>query len=283
MEISLIIPTLNAGASIGHLLSRLFSQDIGFSEIIIIDSSSEDDTVKIARGFGIRTIVIPRHTFNHGKTRNTAALEAKGDVLLFMTQDAMPADNTLVRKLTVPLERPDVAATYGRQIPRSGASPVEAFARYFNYPDESSCKGSEDLEKHGIKTIFFSNVCSSIKKELFMKVGMFHEGIRTNEDMLIAAEFIAHGYKIAYVPEARVVHSHNYSLPDQFRRYYNIGWSIKKNRWIFEYLKAEGEGTKFMKEQIKFLVKQHKYAWLPYMFLESATKYAGFKIGLIAG
>ena len=127
MKISVIIPTLNAGASIGGLLSSLQSQDIESPEIIIIDSSSGDNTVDIAKGFGVKPIVIPKSAFNHGKTRNIAAMEAKGDILVFMTQDALPADNTLLSRLTAPLKKSGIAATFGRHIPGDDASPLEVF------------------------------------------------------------------------------------------------------------------------------------------------------------
>jgi len=283
MKISIIIPTLNAGAHMEKLFSMLQAQDIKFLEIIIIDSSSGDNTVGIAKGFGAKTIVIPRHTFNHGKTRNMAAMEAKGDILVFITQDALPMDYTLLSNLTAPLHLPDIAATFGRHVPRADASLLEVFARQFNYPDKESSKGISDIKKYSIKAFFFSNVCSAIKKELFLKAGMFPDGIRANEDMLMAAKFILNGYKVTYVPDAMVIHSHNYSLLQQFRRYYNIGSSFKNNSWILKYARAEGEGIRFIKEQVGFVLKRHKYFWIPYIFLESMTKYAGYRIGLITG
>jgi rhamnosyltransferase len=283
MKISVIIPTLNAGTSIGKLLSSLGAQDIGTPEITVIDSSSDDDTVDIAEGFGAKTIVIPKSDFNHGETRNMAAMDAKGDILVFMTQDALPVDKTLLSKLTAPLKKPDIAATFGRHIPGDDASPLEVFLRHFNYPEKGSVKGFDDIKRYGIKTFFSSNVCSAMKKEPFLKVGMFPEGVRANEDMLITGKFILEGYKIAYVPEAMVVHSHNYSLSEQFRRYHNIGSSIKNNSWLREYTKAEGEGAKFIKGQIYYVLKQGRYLWLPYILLEAAAKYAGYRIGLIAG
>jgi rhamnosyltransferase len=283
MKISVVIPTFNAGTCIGHLLSKLKSQDTAPFEIIIIDSSSADDTVKIAKESGARTIVIPKQTFNHGKTRNIAALGARGDILVFMTQDALPVDNSLLRMLTAPLGEPDIGVAFGRHIPRTDASLLEIFARHFNYPDKGSVKGISDIRDYGIKTFFSSNACSAVKKDLFLNAGMFPEGIRANEDMLIAARLILQGYKIAYVADAKVFHSHNYSLLKQFRRYYNIGSSLRNNKWILDHARPEGEGMKFMKEQVRFVLKQHRFFLVPYIFLESVTKYAGFRIGLIAG
>lgn len=283
MRVSIIIPTLNASIYLEKLLSMLQIQEVKPSEVIIIDSSSEDNTIDIAKGFGAKTVVIPRHAFNHGKTRNIAAAESNGEILVFMTQDALPVNEKLLSNLTAPLHMSYIAAAFGRHIPRSDASPLEASARQFNYPDTASIKGIDDIRKFGIKTFFFSNVCSAIKKELFFEAGMFTEDIKTNEDMLIAAKLILNGYRVAYVPEAMVIHSHNYSLLRQFRRYYNIGSSLRNNNWILRYARTEGEGIKLIKEQVNFVLKQHKYLWIPYIFLEAMTKYAGYRIGLIAG
>jgi rhamnosyltransferase len=283
MSISLIIPTLNAGTHMEHLLSMLSSQDTKASEIIIIDSSSEDNTVQIARRFGATTMVIPRKDFNHGRTRNVAALHARGEILVFMTQDALPSHKTLLGTLTAPLRSVDVAATYGRQIPRSDASPLEKFIRQFNYPDMPMTKAKSDIQRYGIKTFFLSNVCSAVKKDAFLRVGMFPEGVRANEDMILAAKLILNGHTIAYVPDAEVMHSHCFSLFKQFRRYYNIGSSLKNNRWILNYAGAEGEGLRFIKEQVLFVLKGRRYRWIPYIALESMVKYAGYRMGLIAG
>lgn len=283
MKISVIIPTLNAGMRLKELLPLLLKQDTKPSEIIIIDSSSEDNTVDIARQFYARTIVIPKEDFNHGRTRNLAAAEAVGDMFVFMTQDALPVSNTLLSNLVDPLHDANIAASYGRHIPRPDASPLERFARQFNYPDNKIIKGMEDIQKYGIRTFFFSDACSAIRKDVFLKIGMFPENIRVNEDMLLAAKLIMNGYKIAYVPDASVMHSHSYSLFQLAKRYYNIGFSLKRNAWILKHAQAEGEGIRFVREQISFVLKEHKYQWLPYIFLEAAAKYAGYKIGLSAG
>jgi len=283
MRISVIIPTLNAGDAIGKLFTTLLSQDVVPAEIIIIDSSSNDNTVAISERFDARTIVIPRRSFNHGETRNIAAMEAKGDILVFMTQDALPADNTLLKKLTAPLQRSDIAAAYGRHVPGPDATPPEVFARQFHYPDTGTVKGKEDIKEFGIMTFRLSNVCSAIKKDLFFKAGKFPENIRSNEDMLISAKFILDGYKVAYVPEAAVIHSHDHSLLKQFYRYYNIGSSLRIHNWVLKEVQAEGEGIKFLKGQIQFVIGQNKYYWIPYIVLESIVKYAGYRIGLFAG
>ena len=164
MKISVIIPTLNAGKYIEKLLTMLMSQEAVSPEIIIIDSSSKDDTIKIARRFPTKTMSVPQRSFNHGRTRNVAAEAAKGDILVFMTQDAVPVDEKLLGNLTKPLSMPGIAATFGRHVARPDASPLEKYMRRFNYPEKGLIKGIEDLKEHGMKTFFFSNVCSAIRK-----------------------------------------------------------------------------------------------------------------------
>jgi rhamnosyltransferase len=283
MRLSVIIPTLNAGTDIRELLKRLRSQTVQPFEIIVIDSSSNDDTVSIAEELGARIRVIPKKLFNHGSTRNSAAKEANGDVLVFMTQDALPIDNHLLYNLSRPLEQTCVAAAFAKHVPKTEASLLEKFAREFNYPEQSSIKGLDDVKVYGIKTFFFSNVCSAIKKELFFRAGMFPDGIRANEDMIMSAKLMVNGYKIAYVPEAKIFHSHNYSLLKQCHRYYNIGSSLRNNRWILDYAKVESEGTHFLKQQLIFVMKQGNFVVIPYIFLETIAKYIGFRIGIIAG
>jgi len=283
MKLSIIIPTYNAGPDIRELIKRLLVQTVQPFEIIVIDSSSTDETVAIAEELGAKTRIIPQKLFNHGSTRNDAAKEASGDVLVFMTQDAIPADNQLLYHLSRPLQQTLIAGAFARHVPKTAASLLERFAREFNYPEQGSIKGLEDVTMFGIKTFFFSNVCSAINRELFFKAGMFPDGIRANEDMIISAKLMRDGYKIAYVPEAKIFHSHNYSLIEQYHRYYNIGSSLKYNKWILGYAKAEGKGIQYLGEQLRFVMKKKIFSVIPYIFLETIAKYIGFRIGVIVG
>ena len=118
-----------------------------------------------------------------------------------------------------------------------------------------------------------------IKRPEFEEVGGFPEKTILNEDMIVAARLINKGYKVAYVPEAVVIHSHNYSLVQQLKRYFDIGVSLKENKWILKDVKPEGEGIKFVKEEIKYLLKERAYEYLPYVFGEIGAKFIGFKCG----
>jgi len=277
--VSVIIPTLNAERYISDLISSLNKQTVK-PEIIVIDSSSTDNTIGMADSLGAKTKIVLRGCFDHGGTRNMAVhLLAKGDILVFITQDAIPMDEYFIEKIIAPLDEPHIAASYGRQIPRPDAKPPERFSRLFNYPDTPLINDKESIQKVGIKAFFFSNVCSAIRRKEFEEMGGFPEGIIMNEDMLFANRLIMRGYKIAYVPDARVIHSHNYSCLQQFRRYFDIGVFLRMSIDSVRGLKIEDTGMRFLIEESRYLIKNSSYTWLPYLLVESISKFTGYKLG----
>lgn len=279
---TVIIPTRNGAKSIRGLLSTLEEQSVKPSQILILESSSEDDTVEICKTFDTEIIQISARSFDHGGTRNLAASKATGDILVYLTQDALLKDSKCIENLIRSLlDNPHIAAAYGRQVPREDANPVERFARSFNYPSEGMVKGMDDLPSLGIKTFFFSNACSAIKKSAFEAVGGFPERTIMNEDMFLAAKFIQNGFKIAYQADAVVYHSHNYSLAAWFRRYFDIGVFFSMNHWITDMARSEREGIKYLKELLSFLRANRQWSWIPYAITETCFRFLGYRIGLM--
>mgnify|MGYP000021484220 FL=1 len=93
-KVSLVIPTLDAESDIEELLHRIYRQTRRPDEVIVVDSSSSDRTVDIVKSFEwVRLISIERSEFDHGLTRDMALRESSGDIVCFMTQDAVPADD----------------------------------------------------------------------------------------------------------------------------------------------------------------------------------------------
>ena len=84
--VSILIPTYNAGPSFGTLLDMLNCQQFRLFEIIVVDSSSTDNTLSIAKSHGAMTLVIPKREFDHGGTRTYMGKLAKGDVLVYLTR-----------------------------------------------------------------------------------------------------------------------------------------------------------------------------------------------------
>jgi rhamnosyltransferase len=280
--ISVIIPTHNVNEKkMNGLIKSIRLQTIS-SEIVVIDSESQNKRIStIKPSIDVeKVITIRKSEFNHGKSRNFAAYATSGDILIFLTQDVLLHSEFCIENLIKPLEVDSIAAVYGRQIPREEAVPTEKFARLFNYPEKPIIKSREQIQEMGIKTFFFSNVFSAIRRKEFQEIGGFPENVIMFEDMLFAAKLIERGYKIAYVPEAKVIHSHDYSLMEQLRRYYQAGVSFQRNPWFMRYAGSNKEGIIFFRKEIRFLFKQRKYLWILYAMLEAVFKYTGYTLGL---
>lgn len=273
MKIVILIPIFNPKKSFVHeVLPLLWQQSIS-SEIIVIDSGTGDISIHIP------LMKIKKSEFNHANTRNMA-LSYEADFYLFMTQDAMPYDEFLVENLLNAFEDPDVVVAYARQIPYKDADAIEVFARTTNYPPISKVKSQDDLPMMGIKTFFCSDSCAMYRASYFKEVGGFKQGLNTNEDMEYAARAIMNGKKVAYVAEAKVYHSHNFTCKDIWKRYRAIGKFFKENQWILDvvsqYTKAESTGIKQAVAELKYLLKNSPLD-IPRSILFSLIKYFAFK------
>ena len=279
MNISVIIPTYNAQEHLPSLFETLQRQSASF-ELIIIDSSSTDDTPALAKKHADLFISIPKNSFDHGGTRTKAAKLASGDIIVFLTQDALPCSEDTIETLINTLKSPDTAAAFGRQLPTEKTSLFGKHLRHFNYPEHSYSRKLEDKEKYGIKTAFFSDSFSAYKKSVLQEVGWFKDGLIVGEDMHIAAKILLKGYKIAYCASAKVYHAHSYTVFEEFRRYFDTGVFHAKESWLLEtFGKAEGEGKRFVKSELDYLLRHRAYDKLPAFVLRNLMKYLGYKLG----
>ncbi|WP_248928727.1 glycosyltransferase family 2 protein [Paenibacillus hamazuiensis] len=285
LKISVLIPTYNADSYILDLIKSLQSQELNEKqtmEIIVIDSSSNDDTLEIIKNNfpQVKVITIANNCFNHGGTRNKLADEADGDFLLFMTQDALPCNNHLIKNLLHSFDLDNkIVVAYARQVARHDASDIEKFNRLFNYPDHSIVKKIEDVEKLGVKTFFNSNVCSMYRKDIFNKLDRFPDQSIMNEDMIFATKVINNGYKIYYCSEALVYHSHNYNLLQQFKRYFDIGTAFTQIKELKQLPSNGKEGFRFFLSLIQYLCKKRKFTRIPYAFFETVIKFFAYQLG----
>ncbi|MDB5970496.1 MAG: glycosyl transferase family 2 [Hydrocarboniphaga sp.] len=277
-----IVPTYQAEKHMSALLPALEAQGLDPERVLVIDSSSKDGTVARFREFGAQVLVIPQSEFNHGGTRRMA-VERYPDAEFFvlLTQDAIPIPGALDRLLAV-FDRPEVGIAYGRQRPRPQARGIERHARLFNYPaDASQLRGFEDRAKYGVKTTFCSNSFSAYRTTALAAVGNFPQESFFGEDQIVAGRMLMAGWQVAYVSEAEAVHSHCYRVSDDFKRYFDIGVFHSRNRWLLEsFGKAEGEGLKFVKSELKYLMQHEPTAILSACF-RTLLKYAGYRLGMI--
>jgi rhamnosyltransferase len=276
---SIIIPTLDAEPHLPALRAMLSKQSLAPLEVVVVDSSSSDATVSIAAGYGWRTHTIPRASFDHGSTRNLGAALAIGDGLVFLTQDAVPADGEWLERLVAPLGEDRVAATFSRQVPRADASPRERFARFRNYPERSAAYTLADVDRLGIRAMFMSNVSSATTRAAFEAVGGFPGRAILNEDGYYAARLLERGYVIRYEASSRVVHSHDYSLRMQFRRYFDIGVSHVDGPELMRTASTTGNGLAFARDQLRYLVGTGAWADAIVAIPELGAKYLAYQLG----
>jgi len=278
MNISVIIPTLNAVPLLELLVTSLRDQTMPPNEIIVVDSESNDGTFQLAHNLGCTVFTIARSDFNHGGTRNLASIHAQGDILVFMTQDALPVDSFFLQHLLDPIIFSKTVASFARQVPHPGASAGEKFARIFNYPPVSQIRTRSSIESMGLGAYFFSNVSSAIRKDVFIDMGMFADDVIMNEDMLMCAKLLDAGHAVAYVAEAQVYHSHDYSLRQTFARYFDIGVFFSRHFNLPD-LATNGRGAAYTRELLAQMLKQGEMSAFFHALGETCAKFAGFTLG----
>lgn len=279
ITLSVIIPTLNADDRIERLIASLREQSLKPIEINVIDSSSDDDTVAIAQAAGCRVQVIERHLFNHGRARNMAAEEASGNVLVFLSQDALPKDETFLYEISRPIREGKAVAVTARQLAYPGANPLEVYARTANYPAKSHIRNLKDLESMGVMAYFFSNAASAIRKDIIEAIGGFREDVVVNEDMMLCARLLQEGYAVAYQAEAEVYHSHDFNLWNQFGRYFDIGTFFDQAGGPINTQNPIRRGRVFAFGQIRYLIETGQWLWVPVSAFESLLKLFAFLLG----
>lgn len=283
--VDVLIPTYKPGREFYQIITKLEKQSYPINQIIIMNTdevfwqkfSNENNFVEADHGVEVQHI--SKESFDHGRTRDLGMRKSEADIVICMTQDALPADDYLLETLVKSLEDETIAVSYARQLAKSGCSEAESYTRKFNYPDKPVIKSKEDIEKLGVKTFFNSNVCSAYKRNIYLELGGFIQPTIFNEDMIFAAKAIKEGWKIAYESEAKVFHSHNYKNQEQFHRNFDLGVSQADNPDIFNQISVESEGVKLVWNTCKYLASQRKKRYILPMVVTSAYKFVGFKMG----
>lgn len=280
MDISVIIPTLNAEHDIEGLLTVLGRQSIQPIETLVVDSASEDRTIElIQKHKGVRLLQIDRQDFNHGGTRDLALRESRGDFVCFLTQDALPVSDDYLELLVAPMvDDSEIALVSGRQLPKADARRFEQLVRGFNYPDSSSVRSKRDLKKYGIKTFFASDTCSAYRRTAYLECGGF-EHVNTNEDMLMAAKFIASGMKVAYEPRAEVYHSHNLTPSQQFARNRAVGFFLESHADDLMHISETGEGGRLVKSVSLQLLREGNFGEFVAFGVDCCARLLGNRAG----
>jgi rhamnosyltransferase len=203
--------------------------------------------------------------------------------LVYLTQDAILDSSETIAELLKAFENQEIGAAYGRQLPHVGSTPIEKHARLFNYSGRSSIRTLESREQLGFKSIFISNSFAAYRREALMAVGGFPRDVIFGEDTITAAKLLLAGWKIAYVAEAQVYHSHSYTWRQEFRRYFDIGVLHSREHWLLdEFGHASGEGKRFVLSELRYLWPKH-ILLIPSSLIRTALKLIGYRLGRMEG
>ena len=279
-SVDVVIPSYRPDEKFSRLMKKLQEQEYPIGTIFVINTKAGRFPKEVEQIEKVKVSHIERREFDHGATRDMGMQMSKAEIVVFMTQDAVPADEYMIGNLVKVLEEDEMTgAAYARQLAASGCNYIEKYTRKFNYPENSRIKSKEDLQEMGIKTFFCSNVCAAYKRNIYEKAGGFCKKTIFNEDMILAGHMINAGYKVAYVAEARVIHSHNYTGMQQFHRNFDMAVSQAEHPEVFEGIKSESEGIKLVKQTAAHLVKRRKIHLVPKLVYQSGCKYIGYRMG----
>lgn len=286
-EVDLLVPVYKPDRKFSRLLQMVGQQTYPVRRIIVVNTEKAFwNQAGYEKVQGLEVHHVKKNEFDHGASRNLAAGYSEADVMIFMTDDAVPQDRFLVERLVEALgktgqEGETVAMAYARQMPDKDCRLIERITRNFNYPAQEKVKTARDLQELGIKTYFASNVCCAYRRDIFDRTGGFIGNAIFNEDMIYAAKVIKEGYAVAYVPKARVIHSHNMTLAGQFRRNFDLAVSQADHPEVFEEVSSEGEGIRLVKATALELLKAGRFWLLPALVAGSGCKYLGYRVGKI--
>ncbi|MFI0435068.1 MAG: glycosyltransferase [Parachlamydiaceae bacterium] len=276
-SIGIVIPTFQAARHLPHCLPPLLLSSL-HPRVLIIDSSSTDETVPIARSMGAETLVISRDAFNHGTTREMGRQFLNTSIVIMMTQDAYACSSDTIEQLVAPLVQNRASIAYARQLPHQGAGFFGSFSRQFNYPPVSHIRTFEDISIYGSYTFFCSNSCAAYLNCALDEVGGFPSVI-FGEDTLVTAMLLQRNHKIAYIAEAEVFHSHDYTLKQEFYRHFDMGLA----RYVYrDILSPAGKDNQRGRAYVLALMKKlwrEKPLLIPYAFLQTLVKWGGYRLG----
>jgi rhamnosyltransferase len=232
------IPVLNGARLLPATLAAVRSQRLdGELELVVCDSGSVDGSVEVARSYGARVLEIAPHEFGHGPTRNLLMAESRGDHVAFLTQDAIPADELWLSRLLAGFAlAEDVGLTFGPYRPRPGASPMvqRELSGWFGQlapggrPRVDRLASSErDIAARDLlgPRGFFTDANGCVARAAWAQAPF--RDLAYAEDHLLAHDMLRAGWAKVYLPEAAVVHSHDYSTRDWLRRSFDEARAVK--------------------------------------------------------
>jgi rhamnosyltransferase len=281
--VSIIVPARNARGFAEQQIAALSQQSLQADRKLVIDSESSDASTSLYRAAGFEVVRIAARDFDHGGTRNFALRRCDTDILVYLTQDAIPVAADAIERLCAPLTTNSaVGLVYGRQLPRTNAGAIERHARLFSYPSTSQVITADRIDALGIRASYNSNSFAAYRRSALEQIGGFPEKIIMGEDQVAAASLLLANWSIVYAGDAVVDHSHGYSLMEEFRRYFDNGVYRRQYKVAFARFEAasgaQREGRRFVGSEMHYLLR-HAPLRLPEAAIRTAVKLVAYRLG----
>ena len=240
--VSVIIPTYNGGTLFKVVLDKVLNQKLNDGkqlEVICIDSQSSDGTYEFLinmskRDSRLKVYQIDKNTFQHGRTRNLGASYAIGMYIAFMTQDAMPYNQSWLQELINPFSLDeDIVGIFSKHLPYDNCDifEKELLNQFFlSFGTETTIYYIEDQKKYEqdeayrSKLCFYSDNASAMRRKIWKQIP--YPEVEFGEDQKWARIIIEKGYKKAYAPKSVIYHSHSYTFKQFYARYKEEGKSL---------------------------------------------------------
>lgn len=278
MNIDIICPLYNAEKYIEKLDCSIRKQkNVTINQIRYVLTKSTDNSEEILKKINAKYKLIQPQDFSHSLTREKEAFESTADILVFITQDIIIEDDMWMYYLVKDIKEEKCEAAYSNQICNNNT--IEKYTRELNYPQKSKIVTRDDIEKLQLRTFFFSDAASAIKRETFVKLnGYDQRKLPISEDMYIAYKLIMNGYRIKYCADSKVIHSHNFTLKQIYDRYYLTGEFFKKNDYLNKY-KVNNSGFGMAKYVLKRALQDKNWKALIQFLPNMGARFIGMKIG----
>lgn len=278
MKIDIICPLYNAEKYITNLdVSLRRQKQVEINEIFYILTEGNDNSESILKKINANYDIIKKEEFSHSLVREKKAFQSDADIVVFITQDIIIERDDWLFYLTKDIINGKVDACFSRQICNNET--IEKYTRESNYPKESRIVSEEDIPRLGLNTFFFSDASSAIKRETFVTLnGYDGKDLIISEDMYIAYKLITNGYKIKYCADSEVIHSHEFTLRQYYKRYKDTGKFFKENSYLNKY-KVNTAGGKLAKYILKRAIQDRNYKVLVKYIPNMAVRFIGMQVG----
>lgn len=278
MVIDILCPLYGASAYFPTLMEGIRRQKgVEIGHIIFPVTESADDTRALAASVPNAIVLdVKKADFSHSLTRERAMAYATADVVIFLTQDVVLSDEYALKNLAESIGGKVIHA-FARQLTKSRG--IEKYTREKNYPAQSYTMTAADIEKEQIKAFYSSDACAAYDRKKFLELGGFDGKVfRVSEDMYFCRKALLAGYAIRYCAESVVTHSHNLTIRQLYRRYYDIGLFFAQNPEFCQYKSTDsGLSLAFyiLGQALKHFDFPVLFRWLPDM----AARYLGMRKG----